>query len=100
MATYKKINPFSRQNNDTGFASNTNNTGGRFINKDGTYNLVKEGMSFNKRASIFNDMLNLSTWKFIVVIFLFFIIINLIFTVIYFLIGPEQLEGLISGSDW
>lgn len=100
MALYKKINPFSRQNNDTGFATNTNDTGGRFINKDGSYNLVKEGMPFRKRFSVFHDMLNLPQWKFILVIFVFFIGINLIFTVIYFLIGPDQLDGLTTGSDW
>jgi len=100
MATHKKINPFSRQNNDTGFASNSNETGGRFINKDGSYNLVKEGMPFQKRFSIFHDMLNLPLWKFITVIFLFFICINFIFTVIYFMIGPEQLNGLTMGSNW
>lgn len=99
MATYKKINPFSRQNNDTGFASGNNETGGRFVNKDGSYNLAKEGLPFYKRFSIFNDMLNLPVWKFIIVIFLFFIAINLIFSIIYFLIGPQQLDGLISGSD-
>jgi inward rectifier potassium channel len=100
MALYKKINPFSRQNNDTGFATGSNETGGRFINKDGTYNLVKEGMSFRKRFSIFNDMLHLAQWKFISIIFIFFIAVNLIFTIIYFLIGPDQLEGLTTGSDW
>src|SRR5258706_14006489 len=100
MSSYKKINPFSRQNNDTGFAGNTNDTGGRFINKDGSYNLVKEGMSFGKRFSIFHDMLNLPLWKFITVIFLFFLAINFIFSVIYFLIGPQQMDGLISGSNW
>ena len=100
MATHRRINPFSKQNNDTGFASNSNETGGRFINKDGSYNLVKEGMSFNKRFSIFHDMLNLPLWKFITVIFLFFIIINLIFTIVYFIIGAEQLDGLINGSNW
>lgn len=100
MASYKKINPFSKQNNDTGLASNTNDTGGRFINKDGTYNLTKIGMPFHKRFSIYNDMLNLPTWKFIAVIFIFFIVINLIFTIIYFIIGAEQLEGMISGSNW
>ena len=100
MSSYKKINPFSKQNNDTGFAGNTNDTGGRFINKDGSYNLVKEGMPFRKRFSIFHDMLNLPLWKFITVIFLFFLTINFIFTIIYFLIGPEQLDGLISGSNW
>ncbi|MEI9956270.1 MAG: ion channel [Ferruginibacter sp.] len=99
MAGYKKINPFSKQNNDTGFAS-TSDLGGRFINKDGSYNLVKEGMPFSKRFSIFHDMLNLPLWKFITIIFLFFIAINLIFTIIYFIIGAEQLDGLISGSNW
>ena len=100
MALHRKINPFSKQNNDTGFASNTNDTGGRFINKDGSYNLVKEGISFHKRFSIFHDMLNLPQWKFIAIIFIFFFVINLIFSAIYFMIGPEQLDGLISGSDW
>src|SRR5882757_3360123 len=100
MAVHKKINPFSKQNNDTGFAGNTNDTGGRFINKDGSYNLVKEGMSFRKRFSIFNDMLNLSLWKFIAVILIFFLAINLVFASIYFYIGPDQLDGLIPGSNW
>lgn len=99
MAIHKRINPFSRQNNDTGFASNANDTGGRFINKDGSYNLVKEGMSFLKRFSIFNDMLNLSSWKFMMVIVLFFIAINLMFGGLYFLLGPGQFDGLIPGSD-
>ena len=100
MALYKNINPFSKQNNDTGFASNSNDTGGRFINKDGSYNLVKEGMSFRKRFSIFNDMLNLPQWKFIMVILIFYIAINLVFSTIYFAIGPEQLEGLSKGNSW
>lgn len=100
MSLYKKINPFSKQNNDTGFSSNNTSAGGRFINKDGTFNVVKEGMSFLKRFSIFNDMLHLPQWKFISVIFLFFILINLLFTSIYFLIGPQQLDGLVTSSPW
>ncbi len=100
MASFKKINPSSKQNNDTGFASNTSETGGRFINKNGSYNIVKEGMPFYKRFSIFNDMLHLSLWKFILVIIVFFILINLIFASIYFVTGPQQMEGLVPGSDW
>ena len=100
MSLYKKINPFSKQNNDTGFASNSNDTGGRFINKDGSFNLVKEGMSFRKRFSIFNDMLNLPQWKFIAIIFIFFISINIIFTSIYFLIGAGQFDGVSGGGGW
>ena len=98
MSLIKKINPFSKQNNDTGFASNSSDTGGRFINKDGSFNLVKEGMAFNKRFSIFNDMLNLPLWKFIAVIFIFFIIINLLFASVYYFIGPHQFDGLVPGT--
>jgi len=100
MAAYKKRNPFSKENNDTGFAGNTNDTGGRFINKDGSYNLVKEGMPFHKRFSIFHDMLNLKTWKFITIILIFFVVINLVFTVIYFALGADSFDGLIPGSSF
>jgi inward rectifier potassium channel len=101
MSLYKRVNPFSHQNNDTGFSTNaTDNTGGRFINKDGSYNLVKEGMPFWKRISIFHDMLYLPQWKFITVILLFYVAINLIFTTIYFLIGPSQITGLPNGDNW
>lgn len=100
MSKYKKINPFSRQNNDTGFSNNTNDTGGRFLNKDGTYNLVKEGMPFYRRLSIFQNMLNLPVWKFITVIFAFYFLINIIFSICYYYIGVEQLDGLAKGSEW
>ena len=100
MASNKKINPFSKQNNDTGFAANSNDVGGRFINKDGSYNLVKEGMPFRKRFSVFHDMLNLPLWKFITVIFLFYIAVNVFFTLVYLLIGYQQLDGLVPGSKW
>jgi inward rectifier potassium channel len=101
MSLYKKINPFSHQNNNTGFSTNTGDLGsGRFINKDGSYNLVKEGMPFWRRASLFHDMLNLPTWKFVTVILVFYIGINLAFTGVYFLIGPAEMQGIQSGDTW
>jgi inward rectifier potassium channel len=100
MSSYRKINPFSKLNNDTGFASNSNDTGGRFINKDGSYNLIKEGMPFRKRFSIFHDMLNLPAWEFIMVILIFYLVINIIFTGIYFSIGASQFDGLTPGNNW
>ena len=101
MSLYKKINPFSHLNNNTGFSTNTNDIGsGRFINKDGSYNLVKEGIPFWKRVSLFHDMLYLPTWKFVGVILLFYVVINLAFTGVYFIIGSSQLQGLPVGDDW
>jgi inward rectifier potassium channel len=99
MASSKKIDPFLKPNNDTGFGSNASNYGGRFINRDGTFNLRKEGVSFLRRYSIYHSMLTLPRWKFIGVLLLFFFIFNLAFASVYLLIGIEQLQGVIA-TDW
>lgn len=90
-----------RQNNNTGFATNaTEGPAGRFINKDGSYNLTKEGMPFWKRISLFHDMLHLQLWKFVAVILIFFILINLTFAGIYFLIGITGFQGIQATNHW
>ncbi len=100
MATGKKINPFLRSNNDTGFGTNASNYGGRFINKDGSFNLKKEGIPVWDRFSIFHTMLNIPRWKFIMVIITSFIAINLIFTFIYLLVGVDEITGIIATNKW
>jgi inward rectifier potassium channel len=45
-------------------------------------------------------MLNLPLWKFIAVIFIFFLAINFMFTLVYLVLGREQLDGLTHGSFW
>lgn len=57
-------------------------------------------MPFRKRFSVFHDMLNLPVGKFITIIFLFYVAINIIFTVVYFFLGSSQFDGLIPGNDW
>lgn len=71
MANRRKLNPSLKTNNDTGFGSVANNYGGRFINKDGTFNLRREGATFFNRFSVFQRMLSLPRWKFISVIIIF-----------------------------
>lgn len=99
MAKYRSINPFSKVNDNTGFGSR-DNYGGRFINRDGTFNIRKEGQSFWQRFSIFHSMLNLPTWRFIAVIFTVFIGINLFFTFLYVALGANQFTGLIAHNRW
>lgn len=100
MATFKSANPFLKPNNDTGFGSNPNSYGGRFINKDGTFNLRREGIAFLDKFSIYQRMLNLSFWKFGLLILGVYFIINAIFTVAYLLAGTEQLQGIIGTTPW
>lgn len=95
MAFSKKINPFLKVNNDTGFGNNPGDIGGRFINKDGTFNLRREGVPLLRRIGVYQRMLSLPRWKFISIIILFYFAINLLFTLIYLLIGSDQLQGIV-----
>ncbi len=99
MAKNRSINPFSKVNDDTGFG-NRDNYGGRFINRDGTFNIRKEGQGFWQGFSLFQSMLNLPLWKFALFIFLFFISINIFFTGIYLALGVDQFVGMISNNRW
>jgi inward rectifier potassium channel len=100
MAMKRKIDPFLKVNNDTGFGINAANYGGRFINRDGTFNLQKEGLPFLRRYSVYHNMLTLPLWKFIAMIFLFYFIINLLFAAVYLLVGTQELTGVIGTTPW
>lgn len=100
MASTTKIDPFLKPNNDTGFGTNAANYGGRFINRDGTFNIRKEGVSFMTRYSVYHYMLTLPRWKFIAMLILSYFVINLIYCSIYLLIGLDQLQGLIATNAW
>ncbi len=100
MSVIKRVNPSSKTNNDTGFGTNASGYGGRFINRDGTYNLRKAGVSFWDRFSLFHSMLNMPLWKFITVIVLFFITINLLYTLIYLILGVGGFQGIIAITRW
>ncbi len=100
MATHKRINTAIKSNNDTGFGSNTNTVGGRFINKDGSFNIRKDGMAVWDRISVFHNMLNMPRWKFITIVFLFYFAINLVFTCVYLLVGFGEFSGMIANTSW
>jgi len=96
----RKIDPLLKPNNDTGFGTNAASYGGRFINRDGTFNLRKEGMSFINRFSIYHQMLTMPMWKFVLLILVFYGGINLIYSLIYLSVGVDQLQGVIATTNW
>lgn len=98
MALRKRINPRSTLNPDTGFGTNPSNYGGRFLNKDGSYNLIKRGAPFFTRISVFQSLIAMPLWSFVGIILLFFIVINLLFAWLYMALGVQHLNGIVSHS--
>lgn len=100
MAIRPKVNPFSKSNPDTGFGVQANRIGGRFINKDGSFNLRKEGLPLWKRWSIYSYLMDIPRLTFLAIILLFFIVINILFTGLYILGGLDELQGYITTNEW
>lgn len=98
MAILKKINKKAKAENNTGFGSNSQNYGGRFINKNGNANIQKVGIGFLDSISWYHIMLKIPRWKFFLIIVLFYFTVNLFFASIYLLIGVENLRGVDSIS--
>lgn len=99
MAILKRLRHLKPEIN-TGFGTNSSSTGGRFINKDGRPNVIKKGVGLLDRYSWYHTMLGMKAGKFLLLIFVIYISINLVFAGIYYMIGIHHLAGVNSGSSW
>ncbi|MDX2047617.1 MAG: ion channel [Chitinophagaceae bacterium] len=94
MALLRKINTKAATDENTGFGRNSNSNADRFFNKDGQPNIHIKGVSWLKRSSIFQFMLKVPVWKFLGIIVLFYLVVNLLFATVYTLIGIDNLGGM------
>lgn len=90
--------PPKGENQDTGFGVQANQVGERFINKDGSFNIVKTGYPAWQRASIYSSLLELNNLKFLIILVATYFSINVLFTACYISIGLDQLSGFIDTS--
>ncbi len=99
MALLKRLRNLKSEEN-TGFGNNSNSTGGRFVNRDGKPNVIKRGVGILDRYSWFHTMLGMKRGRFLFLLFLVYITVNLFFAGIYYLIGINHLAGVNTGSPW
>lgn len=100
MRILNKINKRAKSAKDTGFGTQANSYGGRFLNKNGNANIQKIGIGFFESLSWFHVMLKIPRWKFFLIVLLFYFFMNLFFASIYTLIGVEHLNGINATTTW
>lgn len=66
----------------------------RLLNRDGSFNVYRRGLSFFGRLDAFHALLTMSWRRFFALSFAFYIGINLLFAVAFTLCGPEALAGV------
>lgn len=79
---------------DLGFGTKITSERVRLINKDGTFNVRREGNSFLNSVNWYHRLITLRWSKFFGIIFLFYFLLNILFAGLYLLIGIEYLEGI------
>lgn len=99
MALLKRLRNLKSEEN-TGFGTNSNSTGGRFINRNGKANVIKRGVGILNRYSWYHTMLEMKRSRFILLLLLIYIMVNLLFAGLYYLIGINHLAGVNTGSPW
>jgi inward rectifier potassium channel len=98
MGFLKKINNQAKADSNTGFGSNADSYGGRFITKNGKANVKKTGIGLLDSISWYHTMLNIPRWKFFIIIVVFYFLVNFLFASIYYGIGVEHLNGVVAAS--
>jgi inward rectifier potassium channel len=88
MSNYKQ-----REAKDLGFG-NVQNQRVRFLNKDGTFNVKRKGLPFKASFNFYHFLINLSSFRFILLIIAWFTFINIFFALIYLWIGPQYLQNI------
>ncbi len=100
MSLSKRLNKKASTIQDTGFGVNSSAYGSRFLNRDGSANVLKKGIGFFEKISWYHVLLKMSTKKFVFILFSIYILINIFFACCYLLAGFENLTGTTSIVWW
>lgn len=100
MAIFKRrINLSS--DSSTGFGINSENSAGRFFNrKTGRANVVAKGVGVFSKYSWYHTMLAMPRGKFLLLLLSIYILVNIFFAGVYYLIGIEHLAGINPGNGF
>ena len=66
----------------------------RLINRDGTYNYIRIGAPFYETFNVYHFLVSISWIKLILLIIAWYTLFNFIFVGLYYLIGIEQITGM------
>jgi inward rectifier potassium channel len=65
----------------------------RLVNKDGSFNVVREGLSFFRSLSPYHYLLTTSWPRFLGLLVASYLVVNALFGAAFFACGPGQIEG-------
>lgn len=83
---------------ELGFGSNAKGKSARFVNKDGSFNVKRSGLSALQNLHIYHSLIEMSWLKFAMVTLSFYTLINILFAFLYVIVGVQHLVGIIGNT--
>ena len=83
-------------NRDLGLGSRlAQGSGRRFLNHDGSFNVVRVGLPFTRSLNIYHTLITTPWRNFFAIVAAFYLAFNLLFACAYLAAGPGALEGVV-----
>lgn len=86
------------QFSELGFGTLAAKNGQRFMNSDGSANVIRKGGPWLSASDVFHKLTTMKSSKFLLVVFVFYILANGIFASLYLLCGIESIGATKSGN--
>ncbi len=84
---------------ETGFGNKVIEPNQRLLNKDGSTNVQRKGLSIFQSFSFYHSLITMPWWKFNLVVIAAYVIMNFIFASLYFFLDINHLNGMIAQTS-
>src|ERR1700741_614317 len=91
-STKKETNPKSE--NDLGFGTKNYNTNNRFLNRDGSVNIIRRGRKLSDSIDFYHSLITIPWTKFLLLVVISYIIVNTVFATMYYMVGYQNFGNL------
>lgn len=85
---------------DLGLGSYVPEGSHRIINKDGSFNVIRKGLSYFETFSMYQWLITMSWLKFGTLIFSSYLVINIFFAFLYYIGGESNFEGIEASTEF
>jgi inward rectifier potassium channel len=90
---------FREQFNDLGFGNKVVEPNQRLMNRDGTSNVQRRGIPLLQSLSFYHELITMSWWKFNVTIFVTYLVVNILFSCLYYFGDIDHLGGMQANNE-
>jgi inward rectifier potassium channel len=97
---FSRLKPNAREFTDSGLSNQVGIQSSRLLGSNGQFNVTRTGQHQWHNLSASHELIMMKWRRFIPLVIGFYIVLNLFFAVMYYLIGMDQFMGTMGESKW